>query len=207
MSLPQPPLLVVTDRRQARRALGEILEAAFAAGCRWASLRDKDLPPDARVALLGRLRPVARAYGARLTLHGDSALAREAGADGVHLAAGRDPARARKVLGADALIGISVHSPEEAAQLDPAIVDYAVVGAVFATPSKPGYGPIGLSGLRAIVQATQVPVIAIGGIGALTAGDALRAGAHGLAVMGGVMRATDPAVETKAVLDAFTVGA
>lgn len=207
MRLPQPPLLVVTDRRQARHALGEILQAAFAAGCRWASVREKNLPLDAQVALLQRLRPIARAYGARLTVHGDSGLAKAAGADGVHLAAGRDAALARKLLGPAALVGISVHSAEEAARLDPAVVDYAVVGAVFATPSKPGYGPIGLSGLRAIAEATEVPVIAIGGVSPASANDALRAGARGLAIMGGLMRAKDPGAETRAVLNAFTVSA
>lgn len=205
MSLPAPPLVVVTDRRQARGSLGDILQAAFAAGCRWASLREKDLPPDAQVSLLQRLIPIARAHGARLTLHGDAAIAKEAGADGVHLSAGRDPALARKLLGRAALIGVSLHTAEEAAQLDPGTVDYAIAGAVFATPSKPGYGPIGLSGLRTIAEASRVPVIAIGGIGALTAPDALRAGARGLATMGGLMRAPDPSAEVTALLQAMPI--
>lgn len=204
MRIPAPPLLVVTDRRQARGALGDILQGAFAAGCRWASLREKDLPVDAQVSLFQRLRPIAREFGARLTLHGDAVRAREAGADGVHLSAGRDPATARRLLGPDALIGISVHTPDEAARLDPALIDYAVVGAVFTTPSKPGYGPIGLSGLRTVATVSPVPVIAIGGIGPLTGQDALRAGAHGLAVMGGLMRAPDPGAEARAVLEAFS---
>lgn len=203
MSLPAPPLVVVTDRRQAHGSLGDILQATFAAGCRWASLREKDLPADAQVSLLQRLLPIARAHGARLSLHGDPAIAKEAGADGVHLSAGRDPALARKLLGPAALIGVSLHTAEEAARLDPATVDYAIAGAVFATPSKPGYGPIGLSGLRIIAEVARVPVIAIGGIGALTASDALRAGARGLAVMGGLMRAPDPGAEARAVLAAF----
>lgn len=203
MSLPDPPLLLVTDRRQARHALGDLLDAAFSVGCRWASLREKDLPGDAQIALLRRLIPIARRHGARMTLHGEIALARAAGADGVHLPAGRDPSAARKVLGSEAVVGVSVHSAEEAAALDPAEVDYVVAGSVFETPSKPGYGPIGLGGLRTIAQASRVPVLAIGGVSAKTAPDALAAGAAGVAVMGGPMRAADPAAEVKSLLAAF----
>jgi thiamine-phosphate pyrophosphorylase len=199
--LPAPPLLLITDRRQAGRRFGEIFEAAFKAGCRWASVREKDLPPDAQISLLQRLRPVARRHGARLILHGDGALAKAGGADGVHLAAGRDPALTRKALGPELLIGISIHSVEDAQQLDPAVLDYAIAGPVFETPSKPGYGPsLGHAGLREITQATSVPVLAVGGISAETASDAMRAGAAGLAVMGGIMRAADPAIEVQVLL-------
>jgi thiamine-phosphate pyrophosphorylase len=205
--LPDPKLLLITDRRQASRTLGDIVEAAFRAGCRWASLREKDLPRDAQIALLQRLRPLAHRYGARLMLHGDPATARDGGADGVHLAAGRDPAVARNALGADALIGISVHGIEDAKAIDPGVVDYAIAGPVFETPSKPGYGPaLGHTGLRDIALATPVPVIAVGGISAETAADALRAGAAGLAAMGGLMRAADPAVEVQILLSRLVAG-
>src|SRR5215211_7948213 len=155
MTLPSPPLLLVTDRRQARAPLEEILGAAFAAGCRWASVREKDLPSAEQVALARRLLPIARASQARLTLHGD----------GVHLSAGGNPALARQLLGSGALIGISVHAAEEVALLDPAVVDYAIAGPAYATPSKPGYGPfLGPLGIGDIRRATAVPIIAIGGI-------------------------------------------
>ncbi|MFL5064124.1 MAG: thiamine phosphate synthase, partial [Xanthobacteraceae bacterium] len=110
MALPSPPLLLVTDRTQARAPLDEIVGAAFAAGCRWASLREKDLPPAEQVALAKRLLPTARASQARLTLHGDPVLAHAAGLDGVHLSAGGNPALARQLLGRGALIGMSIHT-------------------------------------------------------------------------------------------------
>lgn len=204
MRLPQPPLLLVTDRKQARAPLEEILKAAFAAGCRWASLREKDIPPDEQVGLARRLLPLARAHGALLTLHGDPQLAREAGVDGVHLPAGGDGRAARTLLGSGALIGISVHGAAEAAALDAAAVDYCIAGPAFATASKPGYGPfLGSAGLAGIVKASTVPVIAIGGVGPDNAGEILAAGARGVAVMGGVMRAADPAGEVAALLAAL----
>src|SRR5262249_55336314 len=98
-----PPLLVVTDRRQAVRPLAEILEAVFAAGCRWASVREKDLAVGEQIALVHELRPIARRWSARLIMHGDATTAAAAGADGVHLGAGSDAAKARARLGAGAL--------------------------------------------------------------------------------------------------------
>ena len=78
MSLPDPPLLVITDREQAAKPLPDMLDAVFAAGCRWASLREKDLPAAAQIALAKILLPVARIWQARLTLHGDPAIAKAA---------------------------------------------------------------------------------------------------------------------------------
>jgi len=94
------------------------------------------------------------------------------------------------------LIGMSVHSPDEARALDPETVDYAIAGPFAETASKPGYGPaLGVDGLAAIVRASPVPVIAIGGIDAANVAHCLAAGAAGIAVMGSVMRAADPAAE------------
>jgi thiamine-phosphate pyrophosphorylase len=202
--LPSPPLLLVTDRTQARAPLDEILGTAFAARCRWASLREKDLPRVEQVALAKRLLPVARSWQARLTLHGDPALARAAGLDGVHLAAGGNPALARQFLGSGALIGISIHTVAEAEALDPAAIDYAIAGPAYATPSKPGYGPfLGPRGIADICRATSVPIIAIGGITADNAAEMHDAGAAGIAVMGGIMRADDPADQIKTLMAAL----
>ena len=141
MRLPEPALLVITDRRQAQTSIPDIIEAACAAGCRWFSLREKDLAPAAQVALARSLLPVTRRFGALLMLHGDPGLAKTAGLDGVHLSAGGDAAQARALLGSERLVGISIHSAAEAAELDRMLVDYAIAGPAYETQSKPGYGP------------------------------------------------------------------
>jgi thiamine-phosphate pyrophosphorylase len=207
VKLPDPPLLVITDRRQAKKPLTDILAAAFASGCRWASVREKDLPREEQIALARRMLPFARDRGARLTLHGSPVLARDADLDGVHLPAGADAAEAREMLGRHALIGISIHAVEEAARLDPAIVDYAIAGPAYATPSKPTHGPIlGMIGIERITDATKVPVIAIGGITPGSVAEMHVAGAIGVAVMGGVMRAADPAREVANLVAALRPG-
>jgi len=206
--LPYPPLLIITDRQQARAPLEDILGAAFAAGCRWASIREKDLGSRDQIALAARLKPIARRWRARLTLHGDPALAYATGLDGVHLPAGTDPSMARALLREDALIGISLHAPADAEALIADVVDYAILGPAYVTTSKPGYGPaLGRDGIAAIVRATRVPIVAIGGITAATTGEIQAAGAAGIAVMGGVMRAEDPAQEVKSLLTALSTSA
>lgn len=201
MKLPDPPLLLVTDRQQARLPLAEVVTAALLAGCRWVSVREKDLSADDQIALVRTLQPTARRHGARLTVHGGAALAQACGADGVHLPAGSDAARSRALLGANKLIGVSIHTITEAEAIDPGTVDYAIAGPAFETASKPGYGPeIGRKGLAEIARAARVPVLAIGGINVARVAEVLAAGPAGVAVMGGVMRATDPGQAMKALL-------
>ena len=205
MRRPVPPLLVISDRRQARRPLEEIAEAAFAGGCRWFSLREKDLPSAERRALLGALMVLGRRNGATVTVHEDIDAAVAAGADGVHLPSGGSPKAARSRL-PGALIGASAHSAEEASALLRAGADYVTVSPVFLTESKPGYGPaLGLDDLARIVTQASGPVIALGGISAETAPLCLAGGAQGVAVMGEVMRAADPRAAVEAILRAISV--
>ena len=206
MRLPEPPLLLVTDRRQARWPLVEIAARAITGGCRWVSVREKDLSESDQIALVRTLLPIASRHGARVSLHGEAALANAAKADGVHLSALSNPIVARELLGADKLIGVSIHTVTEAEAIDPSVVDYAIAGPAFETASKPGYGPeIGLKGLVEIAVAAHVPILVIGGINVMRASEVLALGPAGIAVMGGVMRAADPQQEMKALL--ATIGA
>ncbi|MGC2202398.1 MAG: thiamine phosphate synthase, partial [Stellaceae bacterium] len=192
MRLPFPPLLVISDRRQARHPLETVAKAAFEAGCRWFSLREKDLPSDERRALLSTLIVLGRRYGSTVSVHDDLEAALETGAAGLHLPSGGNPSAARALL-PDGLIGASAQSAEEASRLRAAGADYVTVSPVFMTASKPGYGPaLGLEGLAGVVAQAPGPVIALGGITAQNAGRCLAAGAHGVAIMGEVMRAADP---------------
>jgi thiamine-phosphate pyrophosphorylase len=134
-------------------------------------------------------------------LHGEARLANDAGADGAHLPSGSDVAAARTLIGRDKLLGVSIHTVTEAEAVDPTSVDYVLAGPAFETASKPGYGPeIGRKGLAEIARAARVPVLAIGGINAARLGELIAAGAAGVAVMGGVMRASDPGREVAALI-------
>jgi thiamine-phosphate pyrophosphorylase len=177
--------------------LVEVVRAAVGAGAPTVLLRDKDLPPADRDSLAVSLRAVTAAAGVGLIVAGDVALARAVGADGVHLAAD-DPWPDESAAGLR--VGRSCHTPGELmAAARRGAADYATFSPVFATTSKPGYGPaLGIDGLAAGCRAvaglgTPLAVYALGGIGPAQAAACLRSGAAGLAVMGMVMGADDPA--------------
>ncbi|HJE22205.1 MAG TPA: thiamine phosphate synthase [Methylorubrum populi] len=195
MTATLPRLLLVTDRHGAARPLAATVGEAVAGGVRFVWLRDRDLDNVARRELARELLDILRPVGGHLVIGGDAELAAEAGAQGVHLpgSAGTDGIRsARERLGATALIGVSAHSVAEIAAAEKAGADYATLSPIFLTPSKPGYGPaLGLEALRA-ASVLRLQVFGLGGIAAGEAAACRAAGAAGIAVMGGVMRASDP---------------
>jgi thiamine-phosphate pyrophosphorylase len=147
---------------------------------------------------------LGRRWGATVTVHEDIDAAVAAGAGGVHLPGGESPRAARARL-PGGLIGASAHSAAEAAALLRSGADYVTVSPVFATASKPGYGPaIGLDSLAEITARVSGPVIALGGITAETAPLCLAAGAYGVAVMGEAMRAPHPRATVEAILAAMS---
>lgn len=181
--LPFPPLLLITDRRQAVAGLADAVAACIAAGCRWVSLREKDLPVDGQAGLLAMLRPLLAPVGGVLTVHGDPALAPLC--DGVHLSGGADIATMRRRLGPGALIGASCHDRAGVAAAARAGADYATLSPIFPSASKPGYGPVlGVGALAGL----PLPTLALGGVAGENLPDCLAAGAAGAAVMGGPMR-------------------
>ena len=125
--------------------------------------------------------------GVTFVVNDDVEAALELKADGVHL--GQGDAGAERARDTGLLLGRSVVTVEQALTAD---ADYLGAGPVWETPSKADADPaIGLDGLGAICAAARVPVVAIGGIDAVNAGDCVRAGAAGVAV---IRAATDPAL-------------
>lgn len=201
-SLPSP-LLAVTDRHGLSRPLTATVQALLDGGVRWVWFRDRDLDPEARRALGAGLAGRIRAAGAFLTVGGDVALARALNADGVHLGGGTRPdmvASARAALGPGALIGVSAHAPVEVEAAALAGADYVTLSPIYPTASKPGYGPaLGPDGIAAACRA-GLPVVALGGITPDRIPECRDAGAAGIAVMGGLMRAPDPPAAARSFL-------
>lgn len=197
---PDPPVLVITDRRASLRSLRDVVAAALAGGGRWFVVREKDLSPEHQTVLVADIVGLARPYGATVLVAGPAdiaiAVARAAGAAGVHLprdGSAGDVAAVRSALGATALVGLSAHDRAEAERARAAGVDYVSLSPVFASAGKPGYGPaLGVAGIADVVRAVDVPVVALGGVDSAAAVATCRvAGAAGVAVMGAVARADD----------------
>ena len=143
------PLLVITDRHQARHPIETIAEAIGTAGGRWLLLRDKDLEPAPRRSLAARLAEVSRRCGIHLSVSRDVDLAAEFGAS-VHLQSAAAVGGARRRLGHSAMIGVSAHGQGDVAAAAAAGADYVTLSPIFLTASKPGYGPaLGLAGIGA----------------------------------------------------------
>jgi len=205
VNLPDPPLLVISDRSQARLPLIGIAEAVFRGGCRWFSLREKDLPAAERRALLADLVELGRPFGALVMAHEDIGAVEAVSAAGVHLPAGSDPAAARRRL-PRGLIGVSAHSENEAGAQLRAGADYVTLSPIFLTDSKPGYGPaLGLDALAAAAAKAPGPIVALGGVTPDNAAACLAAGARGVAVMGEIMRAADPEATIRQLLAALSL--
>ena len=170
------PLLVLTDRSQCARPLVDVVDAAVQAGARAVVLREKDLLGTQRSRLAERLRKVLEPVDGLLILAGPCG-------EAVHLSA-KDTFPLRP----PPLVGRSCHSTEEVAAARAEGCDYVTISPIFATASKPGYGPaLGTQGLAALA-ATAPPAYALGGVQPPDVADCLAAGATGIAVMGPIMR-------------------
>jgi len=203
MSLPSP-LLVISDRTLARRDLREVSAKAFAGGCRWLMVREKDLAPEPLAALVRVVVAHARSYGAIVSVNGDASVAAACKARGVHVSHAGEVGVARRTMGNGAQIGVSAHGMAEAWRAHAAGADYVTLSPVYLSDSKPGYGPaLGLNELRRVAVALPIPVIALGGITAANAAACLEAGAAGVAVMGAVMRADAPEEVVQGLLQAL----
>jgi len=180
------PILIITDRTQCAEPLESHIASLFRGGCRWLSLREKDLEPAERRALLERLIAIAQPFGATVGVHDDLEAA-QALKIPLHLPADGDVATARRALGG-ILLGKSCHDAGEIAAAGNDGADYATLSPFFPTASKPGYG----SGadLRAIAAEAALPLLALGGITTATLPQV--SGVAGIAIMGEAMRTSEP---------------
>jgi thiamine-phosphate pyrophosphorylase len=171
-----------------------LLRAALRGGVDVIQLRDAALDDDGIRRAAAAFRRAADEAGALFVLNDRPDLAVEVGADGVHV--GQDdlaPARARELVGADAIVGLSTHGPDQgAAALADADVDYLSVGPVHPTPTKPGRPATGLSYVRWAAGHVDRPWFAIGGIDAGTLPRVVAAGASRAVVVRAITDAADP---------------
>ncbi|MCW5689021.1 MAG: thiamine phosphate synthase [Pseudolabrys sp.] len=164
-------------------------------------LRDKHGSTRVMIEEARDIAAVLKPRGTPLLINDRIDVALAAKADGIHI--GWDDmstADARRLLGPDAIIGLSIKSMEEAQAAPLELLNYVAIGGVYATTSKDNTSaPIGTSGLRAIAAAIRarkagMPICAIAGIDANNAAEVIAAGADGVAVISALSMAKDPAV-------------
>ena len=196
---------VITDRRLAGdRSILDVVRAAIRGGATVIQLREKEATTREMVELGQALLQITREAGVPLIVNDRVDVALAIDADGVHVGQDDMPAAiARRLIGPDKILGVSAETVEEAlaAQRDGA--DYLGVGDIYGTTTKPDAGPpIGLEGLRRIVEAVTIPCVGIGGITPENAAAVVKAGAAGVAVVSAVMAAPDPEEAARRLRDA-----
>ncbi|HEY6099581.1 MAG TPA: thiamine phosphate synthase [Anaeromyxobacter sp.] len=201
-----PVVHLITDRRLAPDLAGraDAALAGIAPGRVAVHLREKDLGGRDLLALARRLAAVCHARGQLLLVNDRADVALAAGADGVHLpSAGIPPADARRLLGPQALVGTSCHSEAEVVRARDGGASYATFGPIHETPSKLPFGPpVGVASLRAAAR-LGLPLVALGGMDAARAPEAVAAGASGVAVIRAWLEGPDPAGAVRALLAAL----
>ena len=198
-------LCLVTDRQRcAGRPLEDVVEAAVSGGVDMVQLREKDMPASPLLDLARSLRRIT-ASRAKLFVNDRIDVALACDADGVQLGEHSIPVEsARDLVGGDLLIGRSVHSVESAIDASLAGADLLVFGTVFATASHPGQPPIGVAPLAEALRHDTAPVLGIGGISAGNAGEVVRAGASGVAVITAITESPDPREAARTLKQAIT---
>ena len=193
-------LYVVTG---ARPDLDAFLETILGAGVDVVQLREKDAEAGDLLRWAVTFREAANRHGALFIVNDRPDVALAAEADGVHLGQHDLPVRvARRILGPDAIIGLSCHRPEDHDSA-PDEADYLTAGPVLATPTKPGRAAAGLELVRHAAQTVDRPWFAIGGIDQNNVTRVVAAGAQRIAVVRAVTEADDPAAAVHELLRAL----
>jgi thiamine-phosphate pyrophosphorylase len=199
-----PPLNAIVDQQAAARAgwsMLDLADAFLSGGARFLQLRAKDAGSGWFLDLAAAVVERARQAGARVVINDRADIARLSAADGVHV--GQDdlsPGAVRRLVGDQALVGLSTHTVEQIAAAVEQPIGYLAIGPVFGTSTKATrYDAVGLERVRlAATRAGARPVVAIGGITLDRALSVLAAGAASVAVIGDLLSSGDPEARVRA---------
>ncbi len=190
-----PRLYLVTDRALLHgRDLVDVILAAVHGGVTLVQFREKQIDTRTFVEEARRLKAALAPHGVPLIINDRVDVALAAEADGIHLGqCDMTPTDARRLLGPDAIIGLSLESVADAQAPLSSAVDYVAASPVFSTPTKSDTAaPLGLEGVRNIRELTSLPLVGIGGMHAGNARQVLEAGADGIAVISAILANDDP---------------
>lgn len=170
-------------------------------GVPFVQLRMKKAPRDEVRRMAERLRQITAGSSSRLIINDDPDIAREVGADGVHLGQDDAPyAGARQLIGPQAVIGLSTHNPDQTAAACALAPDYIGIGPVYPTPTKElADPPIGVAGMQTMLARATVPAVVLGALDASNLRPVLEAGARNFASVRPVNRSEDPASVVRAL--------
>ncbi|MEE8348110.1 MAG: thiamine phosphate synthase [Acidobacteriota bacterium] len=172
----------------------ELVESYLQGGVRFFQVRDTSLSDSSLYRQLLEVRSLCDSFEAHFLVNNRVDLALAVKANGVHLGQNDLPVTAaRKLLGEEALIGLSTHNRDQFLRAQREDIDYVALGPLFPTLTKPtDNSPVGIETFQALVPESKFPVVAIGGISLEKAPDLWRAGAHSVAVISDITQSADP---------------
>lgn len=188
-------LYLVTDRPLCLgKDLKQTVLQAVEGGVTIVQLREKDIDTKDFVDLAVKLKAALSPHGIKLIINDRVDVALASDADGVHIGQSDMPyGLARKILGDDKIIGLSVETMDDLKIANEMDVDYVGISPVYSTPTKTDTAaPFGLDGLREAVKRSKHPTVAIGGMNKNTAADVMATGCDGIAVVSAIVSAEDP---------------
>lgn len=193
MELIKPILYLVTDRTVIKHGTFlEVIEQALKGGVNVVQLREKGRSEDEIIALAKELKELTHYYNVPLIINDSPSIAKQSGADGVHLGmSDGEVSEAREFLGGKAIIGGSARTVERAIMLESQGADYLGVGAVFGTKTKTDAKTINTDILSDICHSAKIPVVAIGGVNKENVIRLKGTGANGIAVVSAIMGSDD----------------
>lgn len=197
-------LYLVTDRPLSLgRPIEEVVVAAVEGGVTMVQLREKDCPTGEFITLARALKGALAPHGVPLIINDRVDVALAVDADGVHIGqSDMSYEDARRLLGPDKIIGLSVENFSDLERANSLEVDYVGISPVYGTPTKRDTAePFGLEGLRRAVALSVHPTVAIGGMNATTIGEVMQTGVDGVAVVSAICSAPSPKAAAQELLD------
>lgn len=204
-------LYLVTDRSLSLgRSLESVVAQAVEGGVTMVQLREKDCSTLEFYEQAILLKKCLHPYNIPLIINDRLDIALACDADGLHIGQSDMPYDiARKLLGRDKIIGLSVECIQDAVNANELDVDYIGISPVFGTPTKTDTAPaLGLNGVQEIVKISRHPAVGIGGINKTNAAEVISAGAEGISVVSAIMSAIDPkesALELKSIIQKINI--
>lgn len=204
-------LYLVTDRSLSLgRSLESVVAQAVEGGVTMVQLREKDCSTLEFYEQAILLKKCLHPYNIPLIINDRLDIALACDAEGLHIGQSDMPYDiARKLLGRDKIIGLSVECIQDAVNANELDVDYIGISPVFGTPTKTDTAPaLGLNGVQEIVKISRHPAVGIGGINKTNAAEIISAGAEGISVVSAIMSAIDPkesALELKSIIQKINI--
>ena len=195
-------LYLVTDRRWLKEPLEDVVDLCIENGVSFVQLREKRANEDEFLDLAKRVKKVTDKHNVPFVINDNVKIAKLIDADGVHIGQ-EDMAleNARKLLGKDKIIGVSVGSLEEAIEAEKGGADYLGVGSIFKTKSKSDAEKISIKDLEKITSSVSIPCVGIGGINEKNIGELKGSGLDGVALISAILKAEDIESAAKTMCD------